>query len=72
MTSWLNLLGLNRRNITPRNRIPIATLVVLSLIIVAGAPGELKSLFLLFGILLKPRILFDRDRAIDFIKVSKG
>jgi cellulose synthase (UDP-forming) len=36
------------------------------------APGELKSLFLLFGILLKPRILFDRDRAIDFVKVSKG
>ncbi|MEG5035825.1 glycosyltransferase [Microcoleus sp. AT3-D2] len=35
------------------------------------APGELKSLFLLFGILLKPRILFDRDRAIDFLKVSK-
>lgn len=36
------------------------------------APGELKSLLLLFGILLKPRILFDRDRAIDFVKVSKG
>ncbi len=35
------------------------------------APGELKSLFLLFGILFKPRILFDRDRAIDFLKVSK-
>ncbi len=35
------------------------------------APNELKSLFLLFGILLKPRILFDRDRAIDFLKVSK-
>ncbi|MEG4446653.1 glycosyltransferase [Microcoleus sp. AT9_B5] len=34
-------------------------------------PGELKSLFLLFGILLKPRILFDRTRAIDFLKVSK-
>ncbi|MEG5059012.1 glycosyltransferase [Microcoleus sp. A2-C5] len=35
------------------------------------APGELKSLLLLFGILLKPRVLFDRDRAIDFVKVSK-
>jgi len=35
------------------------------------APGELKSLFLLFGILLKPRVLFDRTRAIDFLKVSK-
>ncbi|MEG4498017.1 glycosyltransferase [Microcoleus sp. F10-C6] len=35
------------------------------------APGELKSLFLLFGILLKPRVLFDRDRAIDFVKISK-
>lgn len=35
------------------------------------APGELKSLFLLFGILLKPRVLFDRSRAIDFLKVSK-
>src|SRR6476469_3442630 len=34
-------------------------------------PGELKSLFLLFGILLKPRVLFDRTRAIDFLKVSK-
>ena len=35
------------------------------------APGELKSLFLLFGILLKPRVLFDTARAIDFLKVSK-
>lgn len=35
------------------------------------APGELKSLFLLLGILLKPRVLFDRTRAIDFLKVSK-
>jgi cellulose synthase (UDP-forming) len=35
------------------------------------APGELKSLFLLLGILLKPRVLFDRARAIDFLKVSK-
>jgi cellulose synthase (UDP-forming) len=35
------------------------------------APGELKSLFLLFGILLKPRVLFDRDRAFDFVKISK-
>ena len=35
------------------------------------APGELKSLFLLLGILLKPRVLFDRSRAIDFLKVSK-
>ncbi|MEG4809935.1 glycosyltransferase [Microcoleus sp. F8-D3] len=34
-------------------------------------PGELKSLFLLLGILLKPRVLFDRTRAIDFVKVSK-
>ena len=34
-------------------------------------PGELKSLFLLFGILLKPRVLFDRNRALDFLKVSK-
>jgi cellulose synthase (UDP-forming) len=37
----------------------------------SGAPGELKSLLLLFGILLKPRVLFDRDRAIDFVKISK-
>jgi len=34
-------------------------------------PGELQSLFLLFRILLKPRVLFDRDRAIDYLKVSK-
>jgi cellulose synthase (UDP-forming) len=34
-------------------------------------PGELKSILILFGILLKPRFLFDRDRIIDFIKVSK-
>ncbi|HSF75931.1 MAG TPA: glycosyltransferase [Microcoleus sp.] len=35
------------------------------------APGEIKSLFLLLGILLKPRVLFDRNRALDFLKVSK-
>jgi cellulose synthase (UDP-forming) len=37
----------------------------------SGAPGELKSLLLLFEILLKPRVLFDRTRAIDFVKISK-
>jgi cellulose synthase (UDP-forming) len=36
MTSWLNFQGFNRRNITPRNRIPIATLVMLGLIVLAG------------------------------------
>ena len=35
------------------------------------APGELKSLFLLFRILLQPRVLFDRDRAIDYLKIAK-
>lgn len=35
------------------------------------APGELQSLFMLFRILLKPRVLFDRDRAIDYLKIAK-
>ncbi len=34
-------------------------------------PGEFKSLLLLFQILLKPRILFDRGRATDFVKIAK-
>lgn len=35
-------------------------------------PGEFQSLLLLFRILLKPRILFDRDHAVRAIEVAKG
>ncbi len=35
-------------------------------------PGEFQSLLLLFKILLKPRILFDRDHAVRAIEVAKG
>ncbi|PSB41584.1 cellulose synthase catalytic subunit, partial [filamentous cyanobacterium Phorm 6] len=36
MTSWLNSLGLHRRDSTRSNRIPIATLVMLGSVIVTG------------------------------------
>ncbi|MCC3405067.1 MAG: hypothetical protein JGK17_05630 [Microcoleus sp. PH2017_10_PVI_O_A] len=68
MTSRLNYLGLHRRDSASSHRIPIANTVMFGSVILAG---ELKSLFLLFGILLKPRVLFYRDRAIDFVKISK-
>ena len=35
-------------------------------------PGEFRSLLLLFKILLKPRILFDRDNDVRAIEVAKG
>jgi cellulose synthase (UDP-forming) len=35
-------------------------------------PGELSSLLLLFRILLKPRILFDRRLEVNAIAVSQG
>ena len=36
------------------------------------APGELRSLWLLFRILLKPRVLFDRNTGSSVVAVSKG
>jgi cellulose synthase (UDP-forming) len=36
-----------------------------------NSPGELRSLFLLFSILLKPRLLFDRKPQVSAIAVSK-
>ncbi len=36
MTSWLNYLGFHRRDSTSRNRIPIATIVMLGSVILAG------------------------------------
>ncbi|XHX78354.1 MAG: glycosyltransferase [Stenomitos frigidus ULC029] len=36
------------------------------------APGELRSLWLLFRILLKPRVLFDRNTDNSVVAVSKG
>jgi cellulose synthase (UDP-forming) len=37
-----------------------------------NSPGELRSLLLLFGILLKPRILFDQPTDVRAIAVAKG
>lgn len=34
-------------------------------------PGELQSLLLLFRILLKPRVFFDRDRSVEYLNVAK-
>jgi len=36
------------------------------------SPGELRSLWLLFRILLKPRVLFDRHAAVSVVAVAKG
>lgn len=36
------------------------------------SPGELRSLWLLFRILLTPRVLFDRHAAMSVVSVSKG
>jgi cellulose synthase (UDP-forming) len=36
------------------------------------SPGEFRSLFLLFRILLKPRILFDRNADVSAVAVAKG
>ena len=36
------------------------------------APGELRSLWLLFRILLRPRVLFDRNTDSSVVAVSKG
>ncbi|MGC9526332.1 MAG: glycosyltransferase [Limnospira sp.] len=35
------------------------------------SPGELRSLWLLFKVLLKPRFLFDRDRSVGAVRVSQ-
>jgi cellulose synthase (UDP-forming) len=37
-----------------------------------NSPGELRSLLLLFQILLKPRVLFDQDLEVRAISVAKG
>ncbi len=36
-----------------------------------NSPGELRSLWLLFKILLRPKILFERDPQINAIKVAQ-
>ncbi len=36
-----------------------------------NSPGELRSLLLLFGILLKPRVLFNRNVDVNAISVAK-
>lgn len=36
------------------------------------SPGELRSLWLLFRILLKPRVIFDRQAAVSVVAVAKG
>ena len=36
------------------------------------APGEFQSLLLIFKILLKPRVLFDRNIDVNAIAVSQG
>ncbi|XGV96397.1 MAG: glycosyltransferase [Leptolyngbya sp. BL-A-14] len=36
------------------------------------SPGELRSLWLLFRILFKPRVLFDRDATMSVVSVAKG
>jgi cellulose synthase (UDP-forming) len=36
------------------------------------SPGELRSLWLLFAILLRPRVIFDRNADISIVAVTKG
>jgi cellulose synthase (UDP-forming) len=36
------------------------------------SPGELRSLWLLFAILLRPRVIFDRNADISVVAVTKG
>ena len=37
-----------------------------------NTPGEFQSLLLIFKILLKPRVLFDRNIDVNAIAVSQG